>query len=121
MHPWSTQCSQRHDIWNHQYGQRSVILKKKIYVDNSTTPHTAAVIELVILLLSLVGIRRASLHGDSRLARLLKIQCITYFVLAFLIQVSAIVSYVSSPEANIRSHLDSKATGQAHIDSTLWS
>jgi len=70
-----------------------------IHTNDSITTRTAAVIEFSILLLSLVGIRRASLHGDSHLARLLKTQGITYFVMAFLIQVSAI------------------AVGQAHIDS----
>ncbi|KAF9786406.1 hypothetical protein BJ322DRAFT_785422 [Thelephora terrestris] len=51
---------------------------------------TTAFIELAILLLSLVGIRRASIQGESYLARLLKNQGIAYFVMTFLIQVSAI-------------------------------
>ena len=82
-----------------RYLQLSVrpLFLANIYVDDSTTAHTAAVIEFAILLLGLVGIRRASLHGDSHLARLLKTQGIAYFVMAFLIQVTVIVSDFSSP------------------------
>ncbi|KAF9786407.1 hypothetical protein BJ322DRAFT_1059447 [Thelephora terrestris] len=52
---------------------------------------TTAVIEFAILLLSVIGIRRASSHGESPLARLLMTQGIAYFVMAFLIQLSVIV------------------------------
>jgi hypothetical protein len=82
-----------------------------IYVDGSTTTRTAAVIEFAILLLSLIGIRRASLHGDSHLARLLKSQGIAYFAMAFLIQVSVIVSDFGLPEPEVLSNLDLKGCG----------
>ena len=53
---------------------------------------TAAVIELGILVLSLIGIRRASRHRESRLAQLLKTQGIVYFVMVTFMHVLLVVS-----------------------------
>ncbi|KAF9786404.1 hypothetical protein BJ322DRAFT_785295 [Thelephora terrestris] len=54
-----------------------------------------AAIEFAILLLSLIGIKRASRHGESHLTRVLRTQGIAYFLAAFLIQVVTVATYLS--------------------------
>jgi len=63
--------------------------------------HTAAVIEFAMLVLSLIGIRRASRHRESRLAQLLKTQGIAYFVMVTLMHVSVVVSDPGPLETNV--------------------
>lgn len=72
----------------HQYGPRSH--STNIHVGDSFA--IAAVIEFVVLLASLVGIKRVCTSGESRLARLLVTQGIAYFVAVFCIQISTIAS-----------------------------
>jgi len=62
---------------------------------------TAATIDLVILVLSLVGIRRASRNGDSPLARLLRTQGAAYFVMLFFLNVFMIASGSYSAETHV--------------------
>ncbi|KAF9786405.1 hypothetical protein BJ322DRAFT_785524 [Thelephora terrestris] len=63
---------------------------------------TTAIIEFSILLLSLLGIRRASPAGESPLARLLKTQGIAYFAVVLLIQVSTIIVGLAHTDAGTR-------------------
>ena len=96
-----TQRLECHDIRNYQYGQPHVGFGN-IYVEGSTTDCIALVIEFAILVLSLVGIRRASQYGESHLARLLKAQGIIYFVMVFFLHMSTIVGGLDPLEADIR-------------------
>ena len=64
-----------------------------VSLGDSTTIPAAAVIEFAVLLLSLVGIKRANCtQEESRLARLLRTQGIAYFLMVLLVQLSTIVS-----------------------------
>ena len=65
------------------------------------TTRIAAAIEFAILVLSLVGIRRASRHRESPLARLLKTQGVAYFVMVLFLQLATIVSGSGPPETHI--------------------
>ena len=68
----------------------------------STRIHIATLIELLILVLTLVGIRRASQSRESRLARLLKNQGLAYFLTVFFIHLSVIASGLGSLETDVR-------------------
>jgi len=65
------------------------------------TTRIAATIELAILVLSMVGIRRSSHHRESSLARLLKAQGVAYFATVFFVHVSMVVSGSGSLETPI--------------------
>ena len=97
MQPSSTQHHDRHDIWNHKYGNPYVVFAN-VCVEVLTTTCVAAVIEFTILALSLVGIRRASRLRESHLAWFLKTQGIVYFVLVLILQLTMIVSGPGSLE-----------------------
>ena len=56
----------------------------------------AATLELAILVLSVVGVRRASMHRETALGRLLMAQGAVYFVMVFFLQMIMIVSGSSS-------------------------
>lgn len=101
MHPTSTQHPEHLDIRNHQY-DRPRPVSANICVECSTTNRAATIIELAILVLSLVGIRRTSRHKKSHLARLLKTQGIAYFVMVSSLHVATIVNGPGSFEIEIR-------------------
>lgn len=61
-----------------------------------------AVLEFAILVLSLVGIRRASPFGESHLARVLKNQGIAYFVMVFCIQLVTIIVNIAPTDGYTR-------------------
>jgi len=107
MRPPSAQHSQRHDIWNHQYDQPCIVFAN-VCVESSTTIRTAATIELATLALSLVGIRRASRHRESSLARLLKAQGVTYFAMVFFLHLTMVVSGSGSVETQVHLHVNQK-------------
>ena len=52
----------------------------------------AATLELAILALSVVGVRRASMHRETALGRLLMAQGAIYFVMVFFLQMIMLVS-----------------------------
>jgi len=56
---------------------------------------TAATLELAILTLSVVGVRRASMHRETALGQLLIAQGAVYFVTVFVLQMIMIVSGAS--------------------------
>ena len=101
VYPSSAQDLECYDIGNYQYGQTCVIFTN-ICVESSTTNRAATVIELAILVLSLIGIRRASQHRESHLARLLKTQGAIYFVMAASLHVSTMVNDLDPLESDIR-------------------
>jgi len=103
----SPQRFQCYNIWNHQYDQPCVV-SANVYVEGSKTTHIAATIELAILALSLVGIRRACRHRESSLARLLKTQGVAYFAMVFFIHLSMVVSGFGFVEAHIHWHVNPK-------------
>ena len=100
MRPPSAQRFQCHGIWNHQYDQPHVAFVN-VCTEGSKTTHIAATIELAILALSLVGIRRASRHRESSLARLLMAQGVAYFAMVFFLHLSMVVSGSGSVETHI--------------------
>jgi len=101
MYSCSTHRPDHPGIWKCQYDLPYLIFAN-FYVEGLTTTGVAAIIELVILVLTLVGIRRASQHRESHLARLLQTQGITYFVMVFLIHLTMIASGPGSLETGIR-------------------
>ena len=101
VHPTSTQHPGRLDIRNHQYDRPCPVFAN-ICIECSTTNRAATIIELAILVLSLVGIRRTSRHKVSHLARLLKTQGIAYFVMVASLHVATMVNGPSPPETDIR-------------------
>jgi len=107
MRPPSAQCFRRHGIWNHKYDQPCVAFVN-VCVEGSKTTPIAAIIELAILALSLVGIRRASRHRELSLARLLKAQGVAYFAMMFFLHLSMVVSGSGSVEARIHLHVNPK-------------
>jgi len=68
----------------------------------STTIRIAVVIEFTILVVSLVGIRRASQHRETQLARLLKTQGVAYFAMVVLVHTTVVVSGSAFLETDIR-------------------
>jgi hypothetical protein len=90
VQPHSSYRCPRHDICTYQYGQPNVVFANT-RVECSTI-RTAATIELGILILSLVGIKRASQDGKSRLAQLLVAQGTAYFVVVLILQMLMIAS-----------------------------
>lgn len=94
----STQPPFRYVVWNYQYDLAYVTFANIC----STMTRVAATIEFTILVLSLVGIRRASQHRESRLASFLKAQGIVYFVMVFLIHLFVVASGPGSPVTDIR-------------------
>jgi len=101
LHPTSTQHPGRLDIRNYQYDRPCPVFAN-ICVECSTTNRAATIIELAILVLSLVGIRRASRHKESHLARLLKTQGIVYFVMVASLHVATMVNGPGPFEIEIR-------------------
>lgn len=89
-----------------------------IYAEESTTILIAATIEFAILVLSLVGIKRASQQKESHLGRLLRTQGIAYFVMVLLLQMSMIVSDSGSLELAFAEL--PKVTSVAQIDGMSW-
>ena len=101
MRSCSTHRPDHPGIWKRQYDLPYLVFAN-VYVEGLTTADVAAIIELVILVLTLVGIKRASRHRESHLARLLQTQGIAYFVMVFLIHLTMIASGSGSLEICIR-------------------
>jgi hypothetical protein len=59
-------------------------------------------IELVILMFSVVGIRRAPRHRESPLARILMTQGVAYFVVVFFLQAVTMASGSGFLETGVR-------------------
>jgi hypothetical protein len=119
LHSHPAKYPLRRDIRIYQYGHPC---SGKWSTLRTHRLHTAATIELGILLLTLVGIRRASTHsGESDLSRLLRTQGVAYFVVVFFIQLSTIASGFNSLEIYVHSYLSLKLVNVASTDGGLQS